>query len=175
MKVRSFTTSIFLAIAAWGQTGPLQTPPDPSVPNMSVAQCARHATRTSGPASTRTLIISRSRPVQRRRNRQDVRAATAPAKRTSKREAARRPSSLSVELAPKTHSGQLSELPRQRRQSRRDPPIGTHTERRRVYELSLDSSIGQHESLCSPRSRRISATTVTRRSARSSICPPSIG
>jgi DmsE family decaheme c-type cytochrome len=32
VKVRSFTTSIFLAIAAWGQTGPLQTPPDPGAP-----------------------------------------------------------------------------------------------------------------------------------------------
>ena len=28
--MRSFTTTIFLAIAAWGQTGPLKPPPDAS-------------------------------------------------------------------------------------------------------------------------------------------------
>ena len=30
VKVRSFTTTIFLAVAAWSQTGPSQTPPNPS-------------------------------------------------------------------------------------------------------------------------------------------------
>ena len=32
MKVRSFTTTIFMAMAAWSQTGPLQTPANPSSP-----------------------------------------------------------------------------------------------------------------------------------------------
>ena len=32
VKVRSFTTTIFLAMAAWAQTGPLQTPANPTSP-----------------------------------------------------------------------------------------------------------------------------------------------
>jgi DmsE family decaheme c-type cytochrome len=32
VKVRSFTTTVFLALAAWAQTGPPQTPPNPTNP-----------------------------------------------------------------------------------------------------------------------------------------------
>ncbi len=107
---------------------------------MSAAQYVKRATPTSGPASTKILTTSRSHPVQRRRNRRDVKVA-GPGKAHVQARGGKATIIAFSELRSKTILDNCLNCHGKRPKSIEIRRSEHTAERCCVYELSLDSSI----------------------------------
>ena len=172
--MRSFTTTIFLAIAAWGQTGPLRPPPDATVPAIrwqrSLKTCHPDVWASFYKNPHYKSIASGTEPPEQT----GCESCHGPGKAHVEARGGKATIVAFSELSAKrVLDNCLTATPKM--WAGRNSTLGAHPKRYCMQQLSFDSPICQYESLSSPRSKRTSVMTATLRFARSSTCLPSIG